>query len=85
MFAEAIRDLANAKGANFPAGNFSVAAFIDCNVTETCTPGSGPATPGPGAQRRDPTGSIQRAFYTGWLHIHGVKHQVYAITSFLYV
>lgn len=76
-FAACIRAVANAHPAEpaFPP-EFGVAAIIDNNITETCTPGSGPATPGPGAHRRDPAGLLQRTFYTGWLHLHGVKHQV---------
>jgi hypothetical protein len=77
-FAACIRAVANAHPAEpaFPP-EFGVAAIIDNNITETCTPGSGPATPGPGAHRRDPAGLLQRTFYTGWLHLHGVKHQVH--------
>jgi len=84
VFAESIRRHANTKGTALTQGNFSVAAFIDCNITETCRPGSGPDGPGPGAPRRDPNGNIQKAFYTGWLHLHGIKHQVCAHLSVLH-
>jgi hypothetical protein len=50
-----------------------VVAYIDCNITETSRADSAPATPGAGAARRDPGGDLQRAIYTGWLHI---KHEV---------
>eukprot|EP00732_Lithocolla_globosa_P001779 Lithocolla_globosa_v1_NODE_970_length_3007_cov_25.984417.p2 type:complete len:161 gc:universal NODE_970_length_3007_cov_25.984417:745-1227(+) len=47
--------------------------FVDDKCWETCRPGGGPAEPGEDAERWDPT--IQRAFYTGWLKVHGLKWQ----------
>ena len=82
MYAEGIRKVANkhiadngGAPAHFAPGTMAVAAFIDCNITETTRAGSGPATPGPGAPRRDPNGDIQRAIYTGWLHLCGIKYE----------
>lgn len=83
-YSEAIRQVANehiraatsdADPTHFAPGTMAVAAFIDCNVTATTRPGAGPATPGPGAARRDPGGNVQRAVYTGWLHLNGIKHE----------
>lgn len=69
-------------------GAFSIACFIDGNVTETCTPGTGPATPGPGAARRPNADNEQEGFYTGWLHKHGIKNLTVdtpdGLTMFIY-
>jgi len=56
------------------AGTFLPFAFLDGNCTATCTPGSGPAHSGPGAPRNPNSKRLQEAFYTGWLHKHGIKH-----------
>ena len=76
-YAEAIRVLANKHPAqpNFPAP-FKVPYYIDCHNWGNYRPGSGPAHPGLGAPRQDPTGAQQQAFYNGWLRKHGVKAQV---------
>jgi len=46
---------------------------IDCNNTQSCRVGSGPAEPGVNAPRKPNT--IHSAFYNGWLHQSGFKHQ----------
>ena len=55
-------------------GNMNmIAHFIDCNCLETCRVGGGPADDGCNSARWDPM--IQRAFYNGWKHHNGLKHQ----------
>ena len=80
MYARAIARVANTVVDNrsglypqFDEDNFSVAAFVDCNHTQTPRPGSGPIGPGPGAPRRDNADDAQRAVYSGWTHNHGIK------------
>jgi hypothetical protein len=59
----------------FPvAGSMLPFAMLDGNCTGTCTPGTGPSHPGPGAPRHPGADLLQMAFYTGWLHKHGIKH-----------
>jgi len=62
----------NFEPGNFP-GSFPVACVIDCNNTPSCRVGSGPAEPGVNAPRR--LNDVQSAFYNGWLHQSGYKHQ----------
>jgi hypothetical protein len=71
LYASAVEKLANSKGATFLQGACAVALFIDCNCVATSRPAGGPAAPGVGAPRNDPL--IQRAFYNGWKHLHGLK------------
>ena len=47
--------------------------FIDNTITATCRPAGGPADDGINARRLDAL--IQRAFYTGWKKLHGLKLQ----------
>lgn len=54
----------------FLTGLFLVVAFIDCNLTYSSRPGGGPQANGHRGNYW-----LQRAFYTGWLKIHGFKHQ----------
>ena len=64
-------------GCDFPApgtpGGFNVAAFIDNTMNGTCRPGGGPRRDGANAPRNDPM--IQRAFYSGWKKMLGLKWQ----------
>jgi hypothetical protein len=82
-YAEAIRVQVNQRDQTmhpntqdlFPvAGSFLPFAFLDGNCTATCTPGSGPAHAGRSAPRNPNSQRLQEAFYTGWLHKHGIKH-----------
>ena len=52
---------------------FKFVGFIDCSIFSTCRPGGGPTRPGVGAPRH--SNNIQRAMYTGWKSVHGVKIQ----------
>jgi hypothetical protein len=52
---------------------FDIFAFIDCSIDKICRPFSGPAGDFEGAGRRDVDGIAQRAFYTGYKKIHGIK------------
>lgn len=66
-FAQKTRAVANDKGANFPMHNeFLVAMFVDCNITRTSVPGTGPVAPGPDQARRDPTGILGTSVYNQW-------------------
>ena len=75
--AQAIRDKCVEKGCYFPdarsPGGLRVAAFIDNTMNATCRPGGGPARDGRDAPRNDPL--IQRAWYSGWKKLHGMKYQ----------
>eukprot|EP00732_Lithocolla_globosa_P002437 Lithocolla_globosa_v1_NODE_1598_length_2457_cov_74.169858.p1 type:complete len:393 gc:universal NODE_1598_length_2457_cov_74.169858:1075-2253(+) len=74
MFAEKIRlTLIRKARCFFSQDQFAIAAFIDAKCWETCSVGSGPAEEGTDALRWDST--LQRAFYTGWLGVHGLKWQ----------
>jgi len=48
----------------------TLASFIDCTQIATARPGGGPRSDG---HRNNPL--IQRAFYNGWKHNHGIKFQ----------
>jgi hypothetical protein len=76
-FAEAIRQKLNTLNCPQPSptegGGFCILGFIDNTAVQTCRPGGGPKTDGPGAQRND--ANIQRAFYNGWKKNHGIKFQ----------
>ena len=84
MYSEAIRVMVNethrawhpgAVNDLFPvADDFSPFAFLDGNCTSTCTPGAGPITPGRHGDRNPDYLAFQEAFYTGWIHKHGIKH-----------
>lgn len=58
---------------------FNIFGFIDTKIFMTCRPGGGPARPGPGAARRNPL--IQRSFYTGYRHGHGIKIQAITLPN----
>ena len=84
MYAEAIRNKANEKGREIRAAGSAdlfpnpsdmlVVGMLDGNFTGTNTPGTGPIAPGQAAPRRGNYDAIQLAFFTGWLHDHGIKH-----------
>ena len=72
----------NEKGCSFNEDEFNIVGFIDCTVIATSRPGGGPVSDGVGS-RRNP-GNIQRAFFNGWKHHHGVKLQtVYAMLCYV--
>jgi hypothetical protein len=82
VFAEAMCRVANESvngrtsqpnNPNFDPDGFTVACVIDCNNTPTCRVGSGPAEPGVNAPRKPNV--VHSAFYNGWLHQSGYKHQ----------
>ena len=62
--------------AYFDHSTFPVAGWIDCNVTQTRVPGTGPMEAGPNAQRRPNALAIGQAFYTGHKHYHGLKREL---------
>ena len=51
----------------------NIVGFIDNTIAPICRPGGGPADDGVNARRLDAL--IQRAFYTGWKKLHGLKLQ----------
>ena len=51
----------------------NIFGFIDNTIAPICRPAGGPADDGVNARRLDPL--IQRAFYTGWKKLHGLKLQ----------
>jgi hypothetical protein len=81
-FAEKIRLKVNEKGCSFNENDFNIFGFIDCTVVATSRPGGGPVSDGVGS-RRNPS-NIQRSFFNGWKHHHGVKLQtVYAMLCYV--
>jgi len=68
--ATAIERKVNELDARFEEGTLRVFGFIDCTQIATSRPGGGPRQDG----RRN-SGLLQRAFYNGWKHNHGIKFQ----------
>jgi hypothetical protein len=52
---------------------FNIFGFIDCSIDKICRPFSGPAGDYEGAGRKDTYTDTQRAFYTGYKRLHGIK------------
>ncbi len=50
-----------------------IVGFLDCKIDETCTPGTGPLNDEELAERRPGAEIIQRALYSGYLKVHGLK------------
>ena len=63
------------KGIQYNDANdpFRVFAFIDCSMFQTSTPRTGPSDRFEGAARFDDAYDEQRAVYTGWKKLHGMK------------
>jgi hypothetical protein len=76
QYSECIRKKLRSLGSNHhlpvtnPNGGFNIAGFIDNKVICCARPGGGPNIVG---HRNDPL--IQRSFYNGWIHKHGIKFQ----------
>ena len=49
--------------------------FLDCNILETTTFGTGPQTNEVGSDRHADADALQGAVYTGYMKIHGIKTQ----------
>jgi len=58
---------------NDPADPFRIFGFLDCSNFRTNTPRTGPSDRFEGAARFDDEYDVQRAVYSGWKKIHGVK------------
>ena len=58
---------------------FRFVGFIDCSIFATCRPGGGPTRPGANAPRHN--NNIQRAMYTGWKSVHGLKIQTFNLMN----
>ena len=52
---------------------FDLFGFIDCSIDAICSPFSGPAGDFEGCGRKPEHDIIQRAFYTGYKKLHGIK------------
>jgi hypothetical protein len=52
---------------------FDIFGFIDCSIDRICKPFSGPAGDYEGCGRKEEYSRTQRAFYTGYKRIHGIK------------
>ena len=52
---------------------FNIFGFIDCSIDKICRPFSGPAGDYEGAGRKENYTDTQRAFYTGYKRLHGIK------------
>jgi len=52
---------------------FDIFGFIDCSIDKICRPFSGPAGDFEGSGRKREHDIMQRAFYTGYKKIHGIK------------
>jgi hypothetical protein len=75
MFAEVIRKTIETEWGIFfePAGEFPFFSFTDCTQTKTRTPGTGPAGEGRHAPRHADAELFDKAFYTRYGKIHGLK------------
>lgn len=60
-------------GINVPFDEFGVFGWIDCNQNETCRPGGGPINDND--DRRPEENQIQRAFFSSYGKLHGMKSQ----------
>ena len=60
-------------------GGFAVFGFIDNTMVAMCRPGGGPRTEGVQAPRHDPL--LQRAWWTGWKKLHGMKWQTVTMAN----
>ena len=69
-FAESVERKIRSLGGIVPEGGLKVFSFIDCTQIPTSRPGGGPK---PNGRRNNPL--IQRSFYNGWKHNHGLKVQ----------
>ncbi len=58
-------------GLAFPP--FDVFGFIDCSIDRISKPFSGPVDDSVGAGQKEEYSIAQRAFYTGYKKIHGIK------------
>jgi len=73
-FAEAIRHKLNRpKYGELLFQNVRIICFLYCKIDETCTPGTGPMNNEELAERRPDAEIIQRALYSGYLKVHGMK------------
>jgi hypothetical protein len=73
-FAEAIRRKLNRpQYGELLFEDVRIVGFLDCKIDETWTPGTGPMNPEELAERRPCAEIIQRALYSGYLKIHGLK------------
>lgn len=52
---------------------FDIFGFIDCSIDKICCPFSGPRGDYEGSGRREEYDIMQRAFYTGYKKLHGIK------------
>ena len=53
--------------------NFRIIGFVDCKISETCCPGSGPAEDRQLAPRHDDAEILQESVYSGYVRRHGLK------------
>ncbi len=54
--------------------NFRIIGFVDCKISETCRPGSGPAEDRQQALRHDDAWILQESVYSGYVRRHGLKN-----------
>jgi hypothetical protein len=73
-FAEAIRHKLNRpQYGELLFEDVRIVGFLDCKIDETCTPGTGRMNNEELAERRPGAEIIQRALYSGYLKVHGLK------------
>jgi hypothetical protein len=53
--------------------NVRIVGFLVCKIDKTCTPGTGPMHDEELAERHPDAEIIQRALYSGYLKVHGLK------------
>jgi hypothetical protein len=74
MFAEVIeRKLGEEAHGGLQFNNFRIIGFVDCKISETCRPGSGPAEDRQQAPRHDDAWILQESVYSGYVRCHGLK------------
>ncbi len=74
MFAGVIeRKLGEEAYGGLQFNNFRIVGFVDCKISETCRPGSGPAEDRQQAPRHEDAWNLQESIYSGYVRRHGLK------------
>jgi hypothetical protein len=52
--------------------NFRIIGFVDCKISKTCHPGSGPAEDQQLAPRHEDAWILQESIYSGYIRCYGL-------------
>ncbi len=69
------------EGVEFLPGNFNIVGFVDCVSFQTSRPGTGPDGDFRGAPCREGWYIKQRAFYSRYNKMHGIKLLAYSLPN----